>query len=144
MLMTDVFQGRMAGGKVDTQGVGALAAWLDKIPTIPTSQTADTATLVRGQTLFASAGCVTCHNGPDFTNGQTVSVGTGQQFQSFQSFQVPQLHGLAMRAPYMHDGCAATLHDRFVTPCGGGAMHGNASGLSEAQLGDLIAYLETL
>ncbi len=141
MLMTDVFQGRMAGGQVDTQGVGALASWLDKIPTIPTSQTADDATLVRGQTLFASAGCVACHNGPDFTNGQTVSVGTGSQSQAFQ---VPQLHGLAMRAPYMHDGCAATLHDRFALPCGGGASHGNASALSEAQLGDLIAYLETL
>jgi mono/diheme cytochrome c family protein len=142
MLMTDVFQGRMAGGKVDTQGVGALASWLDKIPTIPTSQTADVGAVVRGQTLFASAGCVSCHNGPDFTNGQTVSVGTGGA--SSQAFQVPQLHGLAMRAPYMHDGCAATLHDRFATPCGGGAMHGNASTLSEAQLGDLIAYLETL
>jgi len=140
MLMTDVFQGRMAGGQVDAQGVSALATWLDKIPTIPTSQTADDATLLRGQTLFTSAGCVSCHNGPDFTNGQTVSVGTGAQAQAFQ---VPQLHGLAMRAPYMHDGCAATLHDRFTTPCGGGAMHGNASGLSEAQLGDLIAYLET-
>jgi mono/diheme cytochrome c family protein len=143
MLMTDVFQGRMAGGKVDTQSVGALAAWLDKIPTIPTSPTADTATLVRGQTLFTSAGCATCHNGPDFTNGQTVSVGTGG---TAQAFQVPQLHGLAMRAPYMHDGCAATLHDRFsgAASCNGGTMHGNASALSEAQLGDLISYLETL
>jgi mono/diheme cytochrome c family protein len=140
LLMTDVFQGRMAGGQVDTQGVSALSTWLDKIPTIPTTQTADDATLVRGQTLFTSAGCVSCHNGPDFTNGQTVNVGTGAQSQAFQ---VPQLHGLAMHAPYMHDGCAATLHDRFTTPCGGGAMHGNASGLSEAQLGDLIAYLET-
>ena len=139
MLMQDVFQGRMAGGAVDTTRVSALASWLDQIPTIPLAQPADTSQLVRGQTLFASAGCTTCHTGPDFTNNKTVSVGTGA------AFQVPQLHGLGMRAPYMHDGCAATLQDRFATAtCGGGTQHGNASTLSSTQLTDLIAYLDTL
>jgi mono/diheme cytochrome c family protein len=137
VLMTDVFQGRMAGGTVDSQRVGALVKWLGQIPTIPLAQTADDATLARGQVLFASAGCSICHSGPDFTNNQTVDVGTGA------AFQVPQLHGLASRAPYMHDGCAATLRDRFSNSCGGGVMHGNASSLSDAQLNDLIAYIET-
>jgi cytochrome c peroxidase len=36
----------------------------------------------------------------------TVDVGTGS------ALQVPSLHGLALRAPYMHDGCAETLLDR--------------------------------
>jgi mono/diheme cytochrome c family protein len=138
MLMTDVFQGRMAGAQVDTQRVSALSAWLNQIPTIPTAAPADVATLIRGQTLFASAGCTTCHTGSDFTNNQTVDVGTGG------AFQVPQMHGLAMRAPYMHNGCAPTLLDRFSSPCGGGATHGNAASLSSAQLTDLVAYLETL
>jgi hypothetical protein len=47
------------------------------------------------------------------------------------------------RAPYLHDGCAATLADRFGA-CGGGDRHGATSTLSSAELADLIAYLETL
>ena len=31
-----------------------------------------------------------------------------------------------LRAPYMHDGCATTLADRF-TKCGGDARHGNTA-----------------
>jgi cytochrome c peroxidase len=64
-------------------------------------------------------------------------VGTGR------AFQVPPLMGLAARAPYMHNGCATTLHDRFG-PCGGGDKHGKTSHLSAAQINDLVAYLETL
>ena len=56
---------------------------------------------------------------------------------------VPSLIGLAWRAPYMHQGCAATLADRFGT-CGGGDAHGKTSQLSAEQRADLIAFLETL
>jgi cytochrome c peroxidase len=58
-------------------------------------------------------------------------------------FKVPSLLGVAVRAPYMHDGCAATLRDRFGA-CGGGDLHGKTSTLSETQLSDLIAFLESL
>jgi hypothetical protein len=43
----------------------------------------------------------------------------------------------------MHDGCAATLLGRFDPNCGG-STHGDVSSLSSAELGDLVAYLETL
>jgi hypothetical protein len=43
----------------------------------------------------------------------------------------------------MHDGCAATLRDRFGA-CGGGDNHGHTSQLTPAELDDLIAYLESL
>jgi hypothetical protein len=136
-LMTDVFQGRMAGGAVDAQRVTALAKWIDQIPTIPATRRADDAMVARGTALFSSAGCATCHAGPDFTNGQTLDVGTGGQFQ------VPQLHGLGLRAPYMHNGSAPTLLDRFTTSNGGDARH-LVGTLSTAQVTDLIGYLETL
>jgi hypothetical protein len=58
-------------------------------------------------------------------------------------FQVPSLIGVAARAPYLHDGCAPTLLDRFG-PCGGGDRHGFTSNLSQGDLGDLVAYLESL
>ena len=57
--------------------------------------------------------------------------------------KVPSLVGVGGRAPYMHDGCAATLRDRFGA-CGGGDNHGHTSQLSDAELADLIAYLDSL
>lgn len=51
--------------------------------------------------------------------------------------------GLALfGSAFLHNGCAATLLDRFGS-CGGDA-HGKTSTLSAARLSDLIAYLETL
>jgi cytochrome c553 len=137
-LMKDVFQGRMGGGEVDGTRLQALATWLNQIPTIPVSHWADDATVARGKSTFASAGCAACHAGRDFTNGVSVDVGTGGLFQ------VPQLHGLGFRAPYMHDGCASTLKARFSSGCGGDVRHGATSILSQAQIGDVIAYLDTL
>jgi mono/diheme cytochrome c family protein len=137
-LMKDVFQGRMGGGTIDAVGIAALGTWLNQIPTIPTSHWADDATVKRGKVVFASAGCAACHAGVDFTNGQNVDVGTGG------AFQVPQLHGLGFRAPYMHNGCAPTLAARFSDSCAGDVRHGAISALSEAQIGDVIAYLDTL
>ncbi len=62
-------------------------------------------------------------------------VGTGK------AFQVPSLLGIGARAPYMHDGCAPTLKERFsaAKPCGGGDMHGKTSQLTEAQIDDLVS-----
>jgi hypothetical protein len=137
-LLKDVFVGRMAGGAVDAARTTALAKWLDQIPTVPVSRRADDATVARGGALFVSAGCVTCHSGPDLTSNLTVDVGTGGMFQ------VPQLHGLGLRAPYMHNGCAATLLDRFGQGCGGDVRHSVGGVLSDAQVNDLVGFLETL
>jgi hypothetical protein len=43
----------------------------------------------------------------------------------------------------MHDGCAATLHERFNPACGGN-NHGATSQLTAGQIDDLVAYLNTL
>jgi len=58
--------------------------------------------------------------------------------------QVPSLIDVIDRAPYMHDGCAATLMDRFTNPSCGGTTHGNVSSLSSADIDDLSTYLESL
>jgi hypothetical protein len=47
------------------------------------------------------------------------------------------------RAPFLHDGRAPTLTDRFG-PNGGGDLHGQTSQLSQSQIADLVNYLETL
>ena len=67
----------------------------------------------------------------------SADVGTGGKFQ------IPSLLGVGMRFPYMHDGCAETLADRFG-PCGGGDAHGKTSHLSEADVNALVVYLQSL
>ncbi|HEY5924026.1 MAG TPA: hypothetical protein VIV11_20240 [Kofleriaceae bacterium] len=142
-LMTDVFGNRMFGGALTKSQLASLGPWLDRVPAPQTALTFVAATdpdaVTRGQQLFMSqeAGCATCHAGPLFTNNSVVNVGTGA------NFKVPSLLGVAVRAPYMHDGCAATLRDRFGT-CGGGDLHGKTSTLTESQLADLIAFLDSL
>ncbi|KYG07834.1 hypothetical protein BE21_27095 [Sorangium cellulosum] len=137
--LREVFVKRMGESHPSPEGVAAFASWLDAIKPVPLSKPADQGAVRRGEALFndATVGCASCHSGETLTNDQTVDVGTGK------AFQVPSLRGLAARAPYMHDGCAATLRDRFG-PCGGGDKHGVTSTLTPAQIDDLVAYLETL
>ncbi|HVY40982.1 MAG TPA: c-type cytochrome [Polyangia bacterium] len=138
-LMTDVFQGRMSGPVLATDQGAALLGWLDRQPRAPKAQPADAGAVAHGKALFQDPthGCAVCHAGPHMTNNQTVDVGTGGRFQ------VPSLIGVGSRAPYMHNGCAPTLADRFGS-CGGGDQHGVTSTLSPADVSDLVAYLKTL
>ena len=137
-LAHDVFESRMAGPALSTAQLTATAKWVDSIPLIPKAP-GDAAAIARGKALFddaSGAGCITCHNGPKMTNSALVDVGTSG------TFKVPRLLGLVDRAPYLHDGRAATLADRFTV--GGGDMHGRTSQLTAAQIADLVAYLESL
>ncbi|MDF2692168.1 MAG: surface antigen protein, partial [Labilithrix sp.] len=116
----------------------ALRSWLVRLPAPHVSPAADTEAALRGKVLFESvAGCSGCHSGAKLTNNETVDVGTGG------AFQVPSLLGLGVRAPYLHDGRAATLLERFG-PAGGGDAHGTTSQLDAAAVDDLVRYLESL
>ena len=118
--------------------MGALTGWVQTVPAPPPPASSDSTAVTHGKALFerADVGCATCHAGPKFTNNQTVDVGTGG------SFQVPPLVGVGWRTPLMHDGCAATIADRFAR-CST-AKHGSIGSLSRADISDLTAYLETL
>jgi hypothetical protein len=138
-LMDQVFAQRMAGGTVTRSQHLSLGPWLDRVPAPQPPPPLDPAAVDRGRALFQSTdvGCGTCHSGPLFTNHTLVDVGTGG------TFKVPSLLGIAARPPFMHDGCATTLADRFGA-CGGGDKHGHTSQLTAAQVADLVAYLESL
>jgi hypothetical protein len=139
-LMTEVFGRRMGATSFTANEATQLAAWLDSVPALKTGPAGEAAQ--RGRNIFMSseAGCASCHSGPLFTSGATVNIGTGG------TFKVPSLVGLGLRAPYMHDGCAATLADRFspIRDCGGGDLHGNTGQLTVEQISDLTAYITTL
>jgi hypothetical protein len=138
-LMDEVFVRRMQGPSLGEDYVNVLGKWMDTIPALPRSPVKDPASVGRGQSLFNATGCPACHNGTLLTNNTTRDVGTGRKLQ------VPSLRGVAWRAPFMHDGCAATLADRFDnTKCGGGDAHGITSKLTPDQIKDLVAFLETM
>jgi mono/diheme cytochrome c family protein len=139
-LMDDVFTGRMAGPMLSADQKKALQSWVDTIPALPQTAGLDAAAVARGQALFndPQVACAACHAGTLLTNNTTIDVGTGQ------AFQVPSLRGVSWRAPFMHNGCAASFSDRFVATCGGGDRHGVTSTLTASQLGDLTAYLQSL
>ena len=138
-IMHDIFTVRMGGAPQSADRVKAIASYLATIPRLPSASGLDSAAVDRGKTLFESADtqCTECHAGDQLTNRAIVDVGTGE------TFKVPSLLGLGMRAPYLHDGSAPTLADRFKVQ-GGGDKHGHTSQLTSAQISDLVAYLSSL
>jgi mono/diheme cytochrome c family protein len=138
-LVTTVYNQRMGGPGLVMFQVTATQSWMNAIPSLP-GVVSDPDAVARGQAVFTDSthGCALCHSGAQLTNDRAnVDVGTGG------TFKVPSLIGLAYTAPYLHDGCAATLTDRFGS-CGGGDLHGVTSTLTQAQLADLVAYLDSL
>jgi cytochrome c peroxidase len=131
-----VFTIRMGGGSLTRSELLSLGPWLDRI-SAPRWPALDLDAAARGKALFDSPalGCATCHAGALLTASRVHDVGTGG------AFKPPSLLGAAARAPYLHDGCAATLADSLTT-CA--SQHGNASTLTAEQLADLIVYVESL
>ena len=140
-LMNQVFVGRMGGVRESASRVSALSEWLFSLKAPASIRDANDAAALRGQALFQSAdvGCTTCHSGPKLTDNRSIAIDTVVTTK----LQVPSLIAVGYRAPFMHNGCAATLAARFDPKCGGN-NHGNTAGLSDAQRGDLVAYLESL
>lgn len=138
-LMSTVFVDRMRGQPQSPKRIEALTSWLRTTPTVGASDALDNDAIERGEALFKSdkTQCSTCHAGDNFTDNTTVDVGTGEKLQ------VPSLVNVRNRAPFMHDGCAATLYDRFDPKCGG-TEHGEISELTEDEIDDLVAYMMSL
>jgi mono/diheme cytochrome c family protein len=137
-LVHEVFVSRMGGPQPNRQQIEHFSGFLDRIPS-PIAPVLDADAVVRGKAVFEdpSVGCASCHEGENLTNNQSVDVGTGGVFQ------VPSLVGVSARAPFLHDGCAPTLDDRFGS-CGGGDAHGVTSGLAAGERADLVTYLSSL
>ncbi|RQO51223.1 hypothetical protein DBV14_17330 [Variovorax sp. KBW07] len=132
-----------AGKSVQLDDLAAYLTSLNKYMRSP-ARNADgslSADAVRGQTLFASAQCVTCHTGATFRDGLRHDVGTIQlssgkgmnQPLAGVGFDTPTLVGTWNTAAFFHNGQAATLQDVLA----GG--HGNASSLPAA---DVVAIRE--
>jgi hypothetical protein len=139
-LVGEVFVKRMGGAPQSEARIGAMADWIEALEPHPPLRAADDFAALRGKELFESeeVGCASCHNGALLSNNQSIDVGTGGVFQ------VPSLVNVAYHRPWIHTGCADTLRERFDPDCGGGDEHGRTSQLSDGEIDDLVAYLESL
>jgi len=97
----------------------------------------------RGQKLFESAGCTSCHGTALHTDGMKYNVGTGKLLDKGKEFDTPSLVEVWRTAPYLHDGRARTIVDVFKKH-NSRDDHGETSGLTDQQLGDLAEYVLSL
>jgi hypothetical protein len=139
-LMEDTFTLRMNGGDVLPTETDELFAWLDGLRPVR-ARSADVLPVQQaGYAAFTKAGCDECHNGSAYTNNQLAVVREGTE-----PLKTPSLLGLVARQPLLHDGCAATLEERFLPPCDDGTdLHGLLSALDDAEMDALLAFLRTL
>jgi DNA-binding beta-propeller fold protein YncE len=125
--------------------VDAIATYLAEVPSPPglaASEASD-----RGRALFESAevGCASCHSGADLSDGRrhAVLAPAGSAETDLDTVDTPSLRAVRARAPFLHDGRAATLRD-VLTTANAGDRHGATSRLSDSDLDALVTYLETL
>lgn len=137
-LADEVFGRRMRGPSVSPALAAAWLDWIDSVPLPRADLGADPVAAERGRALYADplVGCAGCHGGARLADGGAHDVGTGGPLET------PTLRGIALRGPFMHDGCAPDLTARF-TDCGGSA-HGEIEHLTAEAVGDLVEFLRTL
>ena len=87
--------------------------------------------------------CSFCHSGKYYTNQQLADVGTGKPTDRSPLIDVPHLTNIALSAPYLHDGSAASLEEIW-TIFNPKDTHGVSNDLTKDELNDLIEYLKTL
>lgn len=131
--------GRLGGAGLTVTEIQQLEAFLQSLPQ-PTPPSIDADAIARGQKLFDSdeTGCRACHDGPQLADGVQHDLAS-----NIGNVDTPSLIGLAHSAPYYHDGSARTLRALLTDK---GSIHdmGETAHLSAQELGDLIAYLESL
>lgn len=139
----------MLGTQPSEDDVGALIAYLKslRLPTNPFLQPDGSLTesAERGQRVFMGdqANCVSCHQGPSLTDSEIHDVGTGERRDRYQGYNPPALVGVYGKVGFLHDGRAKSLQDLLQGPHCPEQVSGTAK-LSDQQLRDLIAYLQSL
>lgn len=129
---------RLGGKGLDKPQLAAIAAYLEAMPAVRRPTRAPDA-IARGKQVFAAVGCTSCHDGAAYTDQARHKLAPGQA-----AFDTPSLIGIAASAPYFHDGSAVTLE---VLLRDRGTIHGMsepARTLTDAQIADLTAFLESL
>lgn len=143
-----------AGVSAELDALAAYFATFDQVPRSP-FRNADgsfTKDALLGREVFLKSGCGECHAPPNYTDstmtGGLHDVGTLLPTSGFRlggqltGIDTPTLKGLWQSAPYLHDGRAATLLEIFTTYTKD--RMGIVSNLTDAELGQLVRYLQEL
>jgi YVTN family beta-propeller protein len=87
--------------------------------------------------------CYYCHApATHYTSRVAMDVGTATEYDTIKEFDIPQLDGVYMRPPFLHNGEALTLEEIW-TKFNPKDKHGITSDMDKVQLNDLIEYLKT-
>jgi YVTN family beta-propeller protein len=87
--------------------------------------------------------CYYCHApATHYTSRVAMDVGTATEYDTIKEFDIPQLDGVYMRPPFLHNGEALTLEEIW-TKFNPKDQHGITSDMDKVQLNDLIEYLKT-
>ena len=86
--------------------------------------------------------CSYCHSGPKGTSQKIFDVGTRKPTDNTGLLKAPMLTGIALTAPYLHDGSARSLEEIW-TVYNPADKHGRTNDLTKDELNDLIEYLRT-
>lgn len=92
------------------------------------------------------------YNDDPARSGAWVTAQVDQQHRNWGEFKVPSLRGVKRTAPYMHNGRLATLESvvRYYSELDESRLHVHGErilkplALSDAEIADLVAFLETL
>ena len=96
------------------------------------------ARLEQAQSLFQSAGCISCHSGSSYTSASIIDVGIHDE-EGTTEFNPPSLRGVSQRGPWFHDGRAERLRDVLES-----GHHNPDERLTEEQILLLAEFLESL
>ncbi|MEM6992995.1 MAG: c-type cytochrome [Myxococcota bacterium] len=126
--------------EISNKDFAALVAYVESLPRPAAPAVTDAAAVARGRKIFnGDLDCITCHNGDKLTDGSQYPFGS----RGLEETDTPSLVGLAHTAPYYHDGSATDLY-ALLTDKGNVHDMADFSTLKGEQIGDLIAYLESL
>jgi len=129
-------------------------------------RSAMSAAAIRGMDLFrGKAHCMSCHSGPNFTDGRFHNLGIGYKGGEFAdvgryevtkkrrdigAFKTPTLRSIALTAPYLHDGSEQTLEAVINLYNRGGITNPNLDrmmvplNLTRREEADLVAFMKAL
>ena len=122
-------------------------AYLKSIEPIPSPRLVNgklSPAALRGEKLFKTAQCDSCHKGELFTDLKKHDVGTGKDDEAKKKFDTPTLIEAWRTAPYLLDGRALTILDVLSKKHNPKDQHGKTSNLTEKQLADLAEYVLSL
>lgn len=124
----------------------ALDAYLKSLRPVPSPFLVDgklSESALRGKALFASEGCLDCHNGPYYTDMNLHDLGTGLGLDTGVAFDTPTLIEVWRTSPYLHDGRVVSMEDliRIHNPVRDWQSKGT---MPDPDVEDLAEYVNSL